>query len=65
MRQLLQLALLFVLMLVLGVSANAQWECLYATWDTEDNGTGHQVMSVGVVKENMFIAWSHPRTRNF
>jgi len=64
MRQLLQLALLFVLMLVLGVSANAQWECLYATWDNEVNGTGRQVMSVGVIKENMFVALVTYRAQN-
>ena len=64
MRQVLQLTLLFVLMLVLGVSANAQWECLYATWDNEANGTGRQVMSVGVVKENMFIALITYRDQN-
>jgi hypothetical protein len=53
-------------MLVLGVSANAQWECLYATWDNSANGTGHQVMSVGVIKENMFVAMVTTRaTRNF
>jgi len=51
-------------MLVLGVSANAQWECLYATWDDEVNGTGRQVMGVGVIKENMFIALVTYRDQN-
>ncbi len=66
MKQFLQFGLLVVLMLVLGASADAQWNCLYATWDNEANGTGHQVMGVGVIKENMFVALVTTRnTRNF
>ena len=66
MRQLLQSALLLVLMLILVHSGDAQWECQYATWDNSANGTGHQVMSVGVIHENMFVAMVTTRgVRNF
>ncbi len=52
-----------VLWLVLGlaliglsVPAQAQWQCLYATWDESTNGIGDNTVSVGVIKENMFVA---------
>ncbi len=56
MRTFVRLGILCMLMLAIGASADAQWRCLYATWDEETNGTGHQVLGVGVIKENMFIA---------
>jgi hypothetical protein len=43
-------------MLILVHSGDAQWECQYATWDNSANGTGHQVIGMGVIKENMFVA---------
>jgi hypothetical protein len=46
--------------------AHAQWQCYYATWDNEANGTGHNTTSVGVVQENIFVALvMTPDTRNF
>lgn len=32
------------------------WSCVYATIDDQPNGTGYNVPSVGVVKENTFVA---------
>ena len=65
MRQSLRCALLFVLMLVLGVSADAQWRCLYATWDTDGpdgNAIGTNTPSFGLIKPDMFVglgsSWS-------
>jgi hypothetical protein len=53
----------FALLLCAGAlaisSANAQWRCLYATWDddqTDINAIGSNPASVGVIKENMFVA---------
>ncbi|CUS94379.1 hypothetical protein JGI8_01975 [Candidatus Kryptonium thompsonii] len=34
----------------------SKWYCVYATYDDETNGTGHNTPSVGVLKENTFIA---------
>ncbi|CUS99446.1 hypothetical protein [Candidatus Kryptobacter tengchongensis] len=34
----------------------SKWYCVYATYDDETNGTGHNTASVGVLKENTFIA---------
>jgi hypothetical protein len=56
MRTFVRFAVLCVLIAALGAVADAQWRCLYATWDEETNGTGHQVLSVGVIHENMFVA---------
>ncbi len=46
---------------VVGVSnADAQWRCLYATYDDDGcptcNATGNQTIGVGVIKQDMFIA---------
>ena len=66
MRTFLRFSVLCVLIVALGVVADAQWRCLYATWDEETNGTGHQVLGVGVIQENMFIALVSVRgTRSF
>ncbi len=35
---------------------NSKWYCVYATYDDESNGTGHNTPSVGVIRENTFIA---------
>ena len=56
MRTLLRFALLTFLISISVVVADAQWQCLYATWDEETNGTGHQVLGVGVIHEDMFVA---------
>jgi hypothetical protein len=51
------LVLVVLALLVMGSStALAQWQCLYATIDDTPNGTGHQVMSVGAIAENTFVA---------
>lgn len=34
----------------------SRWYCVYATYDDETNGTGHNTPSVGIIKENTFIA---------
>ncbi|HEX9658570.1 MAG TPA: T9SS type A sorting domain-containing protein [Bacteroidota bacterium] len=60
-----------VLSLLLAVtisapSAWAQWQCYYATWDEETNGTGHNTPSVGVIADNIFVALvCTPGIRNF
>jgi Secretion system C-terminal sorting domain len=59
--------LLLAVGVLLGVSgASAQWNCFYATWDNDVNGTGHNTTSVGVIQENIFVALvMTPDTRNF
>jgi hypothetical protein len=56
MKRLILLAVLLLLAAAMVPSANAQWRCVYATYDDETNGTGAQTPSVGVIKENFFIA---------
>ncbi|HEX9615337.1 MAG TPA: T9SS type A sorting domain-containing protein [Bacteroidota bacterium] len=46
--------------------AQAQWQCVYATYDDDVNGTGHNTPSVGVISEDMFVALvMTPNARNF
>lgn len=49
---------LFVI--VAPTPADAQWRCLYATYDDDScptcNATGNQTIGVGVIKQDMFIA---------
>jgi hypothetical protein len=53
-------------LLLSASSAYAQWQCFYATWDNEANGTGHNTTSVGVIQENIFVALvMTPDTRNY
>jgi hypothetical protein len=52
---------LVVAFCVIGMNASsqAQWQCLYATYDDFTdfvNCVGDNVMSVGVIRENMFVA---------
>ncbi len=54
---------MLLILLLVGVfmsSADAQWRCLYATYDDDScptcNATGNQVISVGVIKPDMFVA---------
>ncbi|MGH2567677.1 MAG: T9SS type A sorting domain-containing protein, partial [Bacteroidota bacterium] len=48
------------------VPAEAQWECLYATYDASNNGTGSNTPSVGVISEDMFVALlMTPNIRNY
>lgn len=35
---------------------DGSWLCLYATWDEQPNSTGYNTPSVGVIKENTFVA---------
>lgn len=35
---------------------NGDWNCLYATIDDQPNATGYNTASVGVIKENTFVA---------
>ena len=50
----------FIVLLILCAvgTADAQWRCLYATYDdnADGNAIGAQAASVGVIKENTFIA---------
>jgi hypothetical protein len=47
-------------------TADAQWHCLYATWDEETNGTGHNTTGIGLIKQDMFVALVMTRgIRNF
>lgn len=54
------LLLIAVLAVTLASTADAQWRCLYATYDDDScptcNATGHNTVGVGVIKENMFVA---------
>ncbi len=54
------LLVLAILPVALITPSNAQWQCLYATYDDDacpsNNATGHNTFGVGVIKENMFIA---------
>jgi len=40
----------------LALPAQAQWQCLYATWDDRTNGIGDNTIAVGVIQEDMFVA---------
>ena len=47
------------------VNMNAQsfgsgWKCDYATWDEQPNSAGYNVVSVGTIKENCFVALVMP-----
>lgn len=66
MKHVLPVTLLFILVLANVTPAPAQWHCLYATWDEETNGTGHNTTGGGVIRENMFVALVMTRgVRNF
>ncbi|MBE0557825.1 MAG: hypothetical protein IH628_11390, partial [Proteobacteria bacterium] len=66
MRTLLRIAFLLVALGFLAAPAAAQWSCLYATYDDDINGTGHNTPSVGVISEDTFIALvMTPDARNF
>jgi hypothetical protein len=56
MRTVLRLAALLGVALLLVGAASAQWAELYATYDTDPNGTTDNTAAVGVIKNNMFIA---------
>ncbi len=49
------LLLVCVMLLVVGTS-RAQWVCLYATYDDDVNGTGHNTPGVAVLEEDKFVA---------
>jgi hypothetical protein len=53
------LALAFLLLAYMTAS-NAQWRCLYATYDDDScdtcNATGHNTIGVGLIKQDMFVA---------
>ena len=56
-----KLLLIFAVLTVALIStANAQWRCLYATYDDDacpsSNATGSNTIGVGVIKQDMFIA---------
>ena len=58
MKNILLICTLFTLLL--STNADAQWRCLYATYDDDGcptcNATGHNTMGVGVIKQDMFVA---------
>lgn len=45
-----------VLLSMLPLLAQAQWNVLYATADDDSNGTGNRTAGVAVIHENMFVA---------
>lgn len=57
---------LFVALALFAAPVNAQWQCLYATYDDTTNGTGENTTAVGVFSENNFVALVMTRgTRNY
>lgn len=60
------LILTFFLSLLIPYSAlqsqtfDGDWSCLYSTIDDQPNATGLRTMSVGVIKENTFVALVSP-----
>jgi hypothetical protein len=56
MRTVLRVAAFLGVALLLVGSASAQWTELYATFDTDPNGTTDNTAAVGVISNNMFIA---------
>jgi len=56
MKHVVHLVLLALLIIGLADTSQAQWRCLYATYDDDVNGTGHNTMSVGVLGEDSFVA---------
>ena len=66
MKQLIQLTFLLIVLAVMALPAQAQWQCAYATYDDDVNGTGHNTPSVAVISEDTFIALvMSPDVRNF
>lgn len=41
---------------IISQSINENWSCLYSTYDDNSNGAGNNVISVGVISENEFVA---------
>lgn len=67
MKLLHSLLVLFSLLILFIPSSTIQaqtfdgnWSCLYATIDDQPNATGIRTMSVGVIKENTFVALVSP-----
>jgi len=56
MKRIVQLGIVMLSVTMMVVDARAQWRCYYATWDEETNGIGHNTPSVGVIRNNMFVA---------
>jgi hypothetical protein len=48
--------LVLLLLAILALPAGAQWREFYATWDDPPNSTGTNTPSVGVIRNNMFVA---------
>ena len=59
---------IFITILVMSTSYsqefNEKWLCNYATYDNETNGAGYPVISVGVIKENTFVALIYRESPN-
>ncbi len=58
------LKFLFVSIIVFTITSQAQqfsgsWSCNYSTYDDESNGVGINVPSLGVIKENTFVALAY------
>ncbi len=56
MRNLVQCSILLCAVLLASVPLQAQWRCVYATYDDDVNGTGSNTISVGVIRPNTFVA---------
>ena len=58
------LKVLFAFIIIITINSQAQqfngtWSCDYATYDDESNGVGINVPSLGVIKENTFVALAY------
>ncbi|MBI3110021.1 MAG: T9SS type A sorting domain-containing protein [Ignavibacteriales bacterium] len=56
MRTLISMLALFCVLVLTSHQASSQWRSLYATYDDDTNGTGHNTTSVGVISEDTFVA---------
>ena len=66
MRKILLIIAFSIILTSLLTAQDTTWQCVYATYDNRDNGTGYRTISVGVIKENTFVALvSRPDSRCF
>lgn len=66
MKQVVRICFVALLALSLAQVAGAQWQCLYVTLDGAANGTLGRTTGVGVIKEDMFVAFcTRPNTYSY
>ncbi|HET6272167.1 MAG TPA: hypothetical protein VFG32_04255, partial [Bacteroidota bacterium] len=60
MKNMLLCCWIVLFVIVAATPADAQWRCLYATYDDDacasNNATGHNTLGVGVINQDMFVA---------